>query len=74
MRVTPTLPQRERQPKGCIPLTPLYSPVVQKTGYQILIRVILGGYSSQEVEAMIAELSKNQNTPNASFMRGMNMI
>jgi hypothetical protein len=25
MKVTPSLPQRGRQPKGCIPLTPFYN-------------------------------------------------
>ena len=33
MRVTPSLPQGGRQPKGCIPLTPLFISPVSKENF-----------------------------------------
>ncbi len=61
-RVTPSLPQRGRQPKGCIPLTPfrLFSPSFREFLANLLSDYhVMGDAPAAGAEAMIAVAPKS---------------
>ena len=65
MRVTTSLPQRGRHPKGSIPLTPFLLPVsLKRLDIKCQKGLFYGGRSREVVEATIAEIPKNHDAPN----------
>ena len=65
MRMTTSLPQSGRQPKGSIPLTPFLLPVsLKRLDIKCQKGLFYGGRSMEVVEATIAENPKNRDAPN----------